>query len=81
MTTYRKNGLGALFTGVRGKRLKRGAAWGGMILGALVAFEIFNFSTTQFALLDVLGDLTFGGMRWGCGRERDTGDGGRARGG
>jgi hypothetical protein len=35
-----------------------------MILGALLAFEIFNFSTTQFALLDVLGDLAFGGMRW-----------------
>jgi hypothetical protein len=35
-----------------------------MILGALLAFEIFNFSTTQFALRDVLGDLTFAGMRW-----------------
>jgi hypothetical protein len=35
-----------------------------MILGALVAFEIFNFSTTQFALLDVLGELKFVGMRW-----------------
>jgi hypothetical protein len=35
-----------------------------MIIGALLAFEIFNFSTTQFALRDVLGDLTFAGMRW-----------------
>jgi hypothetical protein len=35
-----------------------------MIIGALLAFEIFNFSTTQFALLDVLGGLTFAGMRW-----------------
>jgi len=35
-----------------------------MIIGALLAFEIFNFSTTQFALLDMLGDLTFAGMRW-----------------
>jgi hypothetical protein len=35
-----------------------------MIIGALIAFEIFNFSTTQFALRDVLGDLTFAGMRW-----------------
>lgn len=64
MTTYRKNGLGALFGSFSGRRLKRGAAWGGMILGALLAFEIFNFSTTQFALLDVLGDLKFAGMRW-----------------
>jgi hypothetical protein len=35
-----------------------------MIIGALLAFEIFNFSTTQFALRDVLGDLTFAGLRW-----------------
>jgi len=35
-----------------------------MIIGALTAFEIFNFSTTQFALRDVLGELTFAGMRW-----------------
>jgi hypothetical protein len=35
-----------------------------MIIGALLAFEVFNFSTTQFALLDVLGDLAFAGMRW-----------------
>jgi hypothetical protein len=33
-------------------------------IGALLAFEIFNFSTTQFALRDVLGDLTFAGLRW-----------------
>ena len=37
---------------------------GMMIIGALLAFEIFNFSTTQFALLDVLGGLTFAGFRW-----------------
>jgi hypothetical protein len=53
-----------LFGNFSGRRLKRGAAWGGMILGALLAFEIFNFSTTQFALLDVLGELKFAGMRW-----------------
>jgi hypothetical protein len=35
-----------------------------IIIGALLAFEVFNFSTTQFALLDVLGDLTFAGFRW-----------------
>ncbi len=68
MTTYRKNagdGLAALFRDLtRGRRFNRGAAWGLMILGALLAFEIFNFSTTQFALADVLGDLKFAGMRW-----------------
>jgi hypothetical protein len=68
MTAYRRNtgdGLSALFRDLtRGRRLNRGAAWGMMIIGALLAFEIFNFSTTQFALLDVLGDLKFVGFRW-----------------
>jgi len=65
MTTYRRDGLAALFRDLfRGRRFNRGAAWGMMIIGALLAFEIFNFSTTQFALRDVLGDLTFAGMRW-----------------
>ncbi len=31
---------------------------------ALGAFEAFNFSTTDFALSDVLGDLRFAGIRW-----------------
>jgi hypothetical protein len=68
MTVYRKNsgdGLRALFRNLtHGRRFNRTAAWGLMILGALLAFEIFNFSTTQFALADVLGDLQFAGMRW-----------------
>jgi len=59
------DGVGALWRSLsRGRRFNRGAAWGVMIIGALLAFEIFNFSTTQFALLDVLGGLTFAGMRW-----------------
>ena len=68
MTVYRKNagdGLQTLFRNLmRGRNFHRGAAFGLMILGALLAFEIFNFSTTQFALADVLGDLKFAGMRW-----------------
>jgi hypothetical protein len=68
MTVYRRNsgdGLAALFRDLtRGRRLNRGATWGLMIIGALIAFEIFNFSTTQFALLDVLGNLSFGDFRW-----------------
>jgi len=46
------------------RQFNRGAAWGVMIVGALVSFEIFNFSTTQFALHDMLGDLTFAGFKW-----------------
>ena len=44
--------------------LKRGLAFGWIILSALVAFEIFNFSSTAFALHDVLGDLSFGPLKW-----------------
>jgi hypothetical protein len=35
-----------------------------MIAFALLAFEIFNFGSTQFALTDILGDLKFAGFRW-----------------
>lgn len=66
MTTYRRSaGLGSMFNGLaNGRHINRGAAWGIMIIGALIAFEISNFNATRFALLDVLGNLTFGGVRW-----------------
>ena len=35
-----------------------------MIFGALVAFEFFNYSTTEHALADMLGGLDFGGVPW-----------------
>jgi len=43
---------------------QRGKTFGFMIIGALLAFELFNFSTTEFALYDVLGDLKFAGIKW-----------------
>ena len=49
---------------VNGNRLSRGLVWGMLILSALVAFEIFNYSTTEFAMTDLLGDLKFLGLRW-----------------
>ena len=42
----------------------RNMIFGFMLFAALVAFEIFNFSTTEFALADVLGDVTFSGIKW-----------------
>lgn len=45
-------------------RLQRGLTFGLIIIAALLAFETFNYSTTEFALSDLLGDLTFAGMRW-----------------
>ncbi len=35
-----------------------------IMIGALIAFEIFNYGTTEFALGDLLGDLRFSGIRW-----------------
>ena len=45
-------------------QVKKGVAFGLLIITALVAFEIFNYSTTDFALTDLLGDLRFWGVRW-----------------
>lgn len=56
-----KAGLGSMLKGLNNRR---GLAWGVIILGALIAFEIFNYSTTQFALADVLGNLKFAGISW-----------------
>jgi hypothetical protein len=49
---------------LQGSAQKRGLIFGGIILLALLAFEIFNYSSTSFALTDVLGDLAFGPLRW-----------------
>ena len=49
---------------LRGTAIRRGALFGGIILAALFAFEVFNYSTTNFALRDILGDLRFAGLRW-----------------
>jgi hypothetical protein len=45
-------------------RIRRGLIFGAIIVGALLAFEIFNYSTTEFALSDLLGELKFAGLRW-----------------
>lgn len=49
---------------LRGTVVRRGAIFGGMLVAALLAFEIFNYATTSFALSDVLGSLEFIGIRW-----------------
>jgi len=35
-----------------------------LIFLALLAFELFNYSTTDYALRDLLGDIGFGSLRW-----------------
>ena len=49
---------------LRGTALKRGFIFGGIIFIALLAFEVFNYSSTSFALHDILGDLSFGPFQW-----------------
>ncbi|KAA3648823.1 MAG: hypothetical protein DWQ07_01100 [Chloroflexi bacterium] len=43
---------------------QRGLLFGALIITALLAFEVFNYSTTDFALSDLLGNLSFIGVRW-----------------
>ena len=41
-----------------------GLVFGAIISIALLFFEMFNYSTTDFALRDLLGDLKFAGIAW-----------------
>ena len=43
---------------------ERDLVFAAIMVGALIAFELFNFSTTEFALGDLLGDLSLGVVRW-----------------
>ncbi|HTX90261.1 MAG TPA: hypothetical protein VMC09_03505 [Anaerolineales bacterium] len=63
MNTNMRNSRGVASM-LKGVTVRRGMAWGIIIVGALLAFEVFNYSTTQFALADVLGNLKFAGIPW-----------------
>ena len=45
-------------------RLQPGFMFIVLIFGALIAFELFNYSTTDHALQDLLGGLEFGPLKW-----------------
>jgi hypothetical protein len=47
---------------LEGLSRKRGAIFGAILVVALLAFEAFNYSTTEFSLRDVLGPTP--GLRW-----------------
>jgi hypothetical protein len=49
---------------LKGIYIHRGILFSVLIVGALLAFEIFNYSTTEYALRDLLGDLNFLGISW-----------------
>lgn len=37
---------------------------GVILVVALIAFELFNFDTTRFALTNLLGEISFAGLKW-----------------
>jgi hypothetical protein len=54
----------ALQSWAKGLHIERDRVFALIMLGALTAFELFNFSTTEYALTDLLGDLHLGFARW-----------------
>jgi hypothetical protein len=59
--SYSRQDFGASFSRIR---IQRGLAFGIIILFALAAFELFNYSSTEYALNDLLGNLSFLGISW-----------------
>jgi hypothetical protein len=43
---------------------ERSVAIGAILVVALIAFEMFNFDTTRFALANLFGETSFLGLRW-----------------
>ncbi len=42
----------------------RPVIFGLMFIGAFLCFQLFNYSSTLYALTDILGTLSFGPLRW-----------------
>lgn len=49
---------------ITGTRVRSGTVYALIIILAMIAFEIFNYSTTAFSLQDLLGSLKFAGIPW-----------------
>jgi hypothetical protein len=45
-------------------RIRSNTVYGMIIILAMIAFEAFNYGTTNYALKDLLGDLRFAGIPW-----------------
>jgi len=59
------NKTGFQFTAVNGQNMvSRKMIIAAFLAVALIAFEIFNFDTTKFALHNLLGDIKFAGVLW-----------------
>jgi hypothetical protein len=57
-------GFGLFGNGRLGIDMPRKTMVGIILLTALIAFEIFNFDTTRFALRNLLGEVSFLGIGW-----------------
>ncbi len=57
------NGSGFGFS-LANLNMSRRAAIGIILAVALLAFELFNFDTTRYALRNLLGDVSFVGLQW-----------------
>ena len=57
------NGIGVNLSGLN-LNLSRKATIGVILGVALLAFEMFNFDTTQYALRNLLGEVRFLGLQW-----------------
>ncbi len=60
---YNRTSMGNQFS-LAGITLSRKSAVGLILIVALLAFEIFNFDTTRYALSNLLGDVRFLGLQW-----------------
>lgn len=63
MASYNKQSKGPFFSDFSGQ-IQPSITFLVLLIGALVAFEMFNFSTTEHALYDMLGNLDFLGLAW-----------------
>jgi hypothetical protein len=60
----RRGGFGDQMSQYFGTRSARHLVIGVILLTALLAFELFNFDTTRYALESLLGDINFLGITW-----------------
>lgn len=63
LTAIRPN-VQAPIPSLRKMNVRSTGVYSAIIILALIAFEAFNYSTTAYALRDLLGDMRFAGLRW-----------------
>lgn len=62
--TATRTSINSPFQSLKGKQIRSAGVYSAIIVLALIAFEAVNYSTTAFALKDLLGNLKFLGIRW-----------------